>query len=522
MINNSLFYSTVHDKMMDLSLTIIAEEAFFLGLPYSFSELDQKEKMALHEYVNVAVEQLGGAKHILRNAMESHQKNDKAKYLYVKKMYDVCTEAASEVAERTTKELKEETPFNKALSEANFTEEEYKNFEKNADKLELEDVGKIVGEKVIATIKSEQEAQTREQELSDKIRELAEDQSGNEEEAEKANESFYKIALSPDDPRHHISLFSKLFEVATESMATLYPEEASSNLCEYTLNDLTFLFSLDSFKREVNALECLERLINLDGVVLNDGQLQEAAMEGLSNGMISKSAFVGAATCYTLLETLNTMNLHTPTKAEVDKFLNTKSDFSNYRNFAIESFMKQSKGIFHHIERDLNQIKDEESIREYRNELGIIENKISNIEVGTEGFAQCKSNILQNINHLYNKIDNKLGKINKEPIKRSASQQVAFEQDLGALNRLYTLYGRRDNVDGIKLIAIDSKTSKEVQVDFLDAMESVMFTRSINLTGKTSDISTRDYVKEIVDGCKFKQNEKKVFFRSKDGVSEKM
>jgi len=58
MINNSLFYSTVHDKMMDLSLTIIAEEAFFLGLPYSFSELDQKEKMALHEYVNVAVEQL--------------------------------------------------------------------------------------------------------------------------------------------------------------------------------------------------------------------------------------------------------------------------------------------------------------------------------------------------------------------------------------------------------------------------------------------------------------------------------
>ena len=32
---------------------------------------------------------------------------------------------------------------------------------------------------------------------------------------------------------------------------------------------------------------------------------------------------------------------------------------------------------------------------------------------------------------------------------------------------------------------------------------------------------TRDYVKEIVDGCKFKQNEKKVFFRSKDGLSEK-
>ena len=510
MINRELFYSAAHNKMMDTALTVIAEEAFFSGLPYEFSELSKEEKLALHEYVSTAVEQLGGAVNILKNSMSANEKTDRHKYLYTKKIYEVCTEAASEVATRVTEELEEKSSFDKALADTNFTEAEFKKFETSAERLDLPEVGKIVGEKVIATIKSEQEAEEREQELADQINELAEEK--NPTDVESAKESFYQLALDNDDPRHHVSLFSKLYEVATEAMAALYPEEANSNLCEFTINDITFIYGLDCYKRPVSALEALERLVNLDGAVINDGTLQESAMESLSNGSMSKSAFVAAATAYTLIETMNTMNLCTPSKAEIDKFMYTRSEYADYANKAVESFTSQAGTIFKDFERDLREMKNVDELKAYRSHIDEFETKVANIAVATEGFLQCKVNLQQQIKNIGSKIDAKIASLEAPAPERTGSLKVAFEQDTAALQRLYSLYGRRPGVDSVKIIA-DNNNSKNVEIQILDAMESVMTSKMITLEGLNK--STSDYLTEALVNNGFKTSEKKIVFRTK-------
>lgn len=514
MINRELFYSAAHNKIMDIALTVIAEEAFFSGLPYEFSELEKKEKLALHEYVSTAVEQLGGANTILKGAMEQFEKTDRAKYLYTKKMYEVCTEAAAEVAARVTEELEEKSSFENALADTNFTEDEFRKFETSAEKLDLQDVGQIVGEKVIATIKSEQETAEAEQALTDQINELSEEK--NPTDAESAKESFYQLALDTDDPRHHVSLFSKLYEVATEAMAALYPEEANANLCEFTINDITFLYGLDSYKRPVSALEALERLVNLDGAVINNGELQEVAVESLQNGSMSKSAFVAAATAYTLIETMNTLNLHTPSKTEIDKFMYTRSEYADYANKAVESFVGQAGTIFKNFERELREMNDVDSLKAYRHGVDIMETKIANIGVATEGFLQCKLDLQQQIKTVGERIDSKIKNIEAPAPARTPSLQVAFEQDTAALQRLYSLYGRREGVDSVKIIA-DNNNSKNVEIQILDAMESVMTSRNITLEGLNKP--TNEYLSEILANNGFKTSEKKIVFRTKRDFS---
>ena len=343
--------------------------------------------------------------------------------------------------------------------------------------------------------------------------ELAEENNpANEEDAALAKESFYQIALDRDDPRHHISLFSKLYEVATEAISALYPEEATANLCKYTLNDLTYVFGLESYRRPVSALEALDRLVHLDGAVINDGQLQEAAMESLMNGSTSKSAFVAAATSYTLIETMNTLNLHCPSKAEIDKFMYSKSEYADYGRSAVESFIGQSDTIFKSFEKNLREMKSVDELKSYRNEVDDIATKISMIGVATEGFLQCKLDLQHKIATMGERIDAKITALEAPEEKRTPTLQVAFEQDTAALQRLYNLYGRRPGVDSVKIIA-DNNNSKDIEIQILDAMESVMITKNISLEGLNKP--TSDYLGEVLSNNGFKTSEKKIVFRTK-------
>lgn len=514
MINTELFMSAMHNKIMNQALTIIAEEAFFLALPYSFSELKQEEKMALHNYVGTAIEQLGGAKTILTGAMESYKDTDRAKYLYVKKMFDICTEAASETATRATNEVDPEGDFDQALSEANFTEEEFKKFETAADSLELEDVGKIVSEKVVATIRSEQEAYDVEQNLNEQINDIVAETAETEEDISKGVESFYETALENNNPRHHVSLFSKLCEVAVEAMVTLHPEEVEEDICEKTLHDTTFLFSLDSYRKEIGAMEAIERLLTVDAKIINDGVMQESAMESIQNGSATKAAFGVTATAYTLMETLSTMNLHPLTNREIEKFINTNNTTASYIQGAVESFISNSNKVFVELNAEIRGINDVEALKARRSYYSDLESRVDSIGIASESFVQCKAAFMNNIANAYRKIDEKIAYLSKEKTARTSSEQVAFEQDLSAINRLYLLYGKRPTVSHMQIMTDEKGQSTTVSVDFMDAMESPLNHTTLQLNGGSS----LDYVTELVNESKFKQNGRRVVYATKSGT----
>ena len=432
-------------------------------------------------------------------------------------MYDICTEAANAVSSRAAAELNPEEDFNEALAATNFTEEEFQNFEANADKLELEDVGKIVNEKVIATIKSEQEAYDTEQALDNQIKDLVAETAETPEDLEKGVESFYTIALDNNNPRHHVSLFSKLCEVGIEAMITLHPDEVECDVCPKTLNDVTFLFGLESYRRGLDAVEALTRLVNMDESMLDENTLHQAAVEGLQNGNVAKTAFGVTATAYTLMETLNTMNIHNVTATEVESFINKRGTMRSYVDSAIESFVGSVDEFFAESNAEIRKLKDVESLRQHRSFYSALESRISEIRIASEALTECKAKFAAHINDVYKKIDDKIAYLSNNTQGRTASEQVAFEQDLAAINRLYMLYGKRESVSHMKITADERGGNNEVRIDFMDAMESPLNQSSLQLHG-----SSLEYVSELISGSKFKQNGRRVVYATTAGTRSEL
>ena len=523
MINRELFRTAVYNKLIDQALTMIASEAFVIGLPFPIDKLNDEEIIGLEGVVGTAIANLGGAKKLLTNAMESVKTNP-AKYRFVKSMFDNCHAYAMEAAAREAKELDPNEDFESALKKANFTEEELRRFETATDDLTIDEVGEIVSEKVIATIKSEQEAYEKEKALDQHIDEMLEASdvnTGSEEAANSAKESFYQMTLGVDNPRHPISLFSKMNEVALESLACLYPEEAEKTISIRGIEDLISFYTLKSYRREMGALESIERLINVDAAAINQNEFQEAALESLQNPACTQAAFVNATTAYTLMESLKTLNIFSPDKREIEAFINTSMTPASYGTHAVESFVSKAGELFKDLERNIRSTNTVDGLRDWRNQYSIIGEKLNAIGVASEAFLNCKHQVLEMIDKAKEKIDTKITALEANAPELGHDQKIAFEQDLAAVNRLYALYGTRPNV--VKAtFTIDTfkrENADIVDVAFVTATESVQ-NRSLTLQGVTESVNQYEYVKKLIAGSKFKENNKTTILHTLSGSNE--
>lgn len=515
MVNKELFTQKVKDKMMNKCLTIIAEEAFFRALPYSFADLSKEDKVSLHEYVGTAIEHFGGAKKMLQSAMESFERADRPKYLYMKKIYDICTESATEVANRKANELKNDEAYTEVIADADFTEEEFKKFESNSDALELDEVGKIIGEKVVATIKSEQQAQETETQLNQAIVDMVSNKSSSEEEIEKGVESFCQIALGNSNPRHPVSLFSKLHEIATESISYLHKDEASlEGICKDALFDTTYLFSVDSYKMPMSAMESFDRLMNVDVYAVNDNVEVEPAVESMQCGI--RKGFETAITAYTLMETLNTMNLHSLTHREIEKLINTNKSSSVYNNTAVESFITNATDILKSLDNEIRGLNTVEELEFHRGRYTEMKDKINSVGIATESFVKCKDMFINGIDTSCRKIDDKISVLMRKKPERNHAQQIAFEQDVASFNRVYSLHHRKPDADHLLITA--DPTDVDLKVQYMSALEAPITISFISLNNHPEDI--KDYVKEVIEASKYKENSTKVIFSTERGLRE--
>lgn len=522
MINRELFRTAVYNKLIDQALTMVASEAFVTGLPFPIDKLNDEEIIGLEGVVGTTIANLGGARKLLKNAMES-VKDNPAKYRFVKSLYDSCHGFAMEAAAREAKDLDPNEDFESALKEANFTEDELHRFESSNDDLSIDEVGNIVGDKVVATIKSEQEAYEKEKALDQYIDDMLEESdvdTSTEEAANAAKESFYKMTLGVDNPRHPVSLFSKLNEVALESMACLYPEEAQKTISIRAIEDLVSFYTLNSYRREMGALEAVERLINVDAAAINQNEFQEAALESLQNPACVQAAFVNAATVYTLMESLKTLNIFSPDKREIESFINTNMTPASYGAHAVESFVAKASDIFGDIEKNIRTTNDVDGLREWRNQYSIIEEKLGAIGVASESFLNCRNHVLEMIGKGKEKISAKITALEANAPEMSHDEKIAFEQDLAMVNRMYSLYGARPNVTKttFTIDTFDRANVDVVSLAFESATEGVQ-NHSITLEGVKTD-NQYEYVKKLISESKFKSNNKTAVLHTLSGSNE--
>lgn len=519
LMNKEVLRSAIYQKMMNKALTMIAEEAFFLALPYSFAELSNEDKQGLHGYVTEAIEHFGGARAILNNSIERNV-NDAAKKRYVTNIYNICNEIASEAAERIVNETSDDAEFSKTIQDTNFTEEEFKKFETKADDLELEEIGKIISDKVVATIKGEQEAFENEQIIDQKINEIiaGQNDTDNEEEIQKGVESFYKMALENDNPRHHVSLFSKLVESATEAIATLYPNDEGIGI--RALSDVTFLFSLSSYRKDMSATEAMDRLVSVDASLINDNKFMSSALESLEDQNTMKKAFVVGATAYTFMETMKTLNFVNPQKREIEAFINTSHTPASYGNYAVESFIKKSMDVFKTLNQDIRSMNSVEELLDYKKYYEEMSEKMDMIGIASESFVGCKEVFQEMIADAYKKIDNRCESLLQIEPEMSSSERVAYECDLAALNRIHAVYNKRTDIDHFTITYNDQTKSNMLVFEGRDAMESPLTSSSIYLEGLTAGKDAYKYVQNLVYDSKIDVGSRSVKFHTTSGFTK--
>lgn len=184
---------------------------------------------------------------------------------------------------------------------------------KAADKVELDNVSKIVSDKVANVIQAEKVTRYKLDEEKERLKQALIDDETNaiddDKAAESAMESLIDVPLARYDVRTHQTLFSTLQRRAVEALMSYKLDSdkvhASDVLTEITVNCTTEAFKPESMSFYSAATKAIEM------TVANECSDPESMKKIVSN------ATTFATIIYTLIELMHTMSLHTCTPGEV-------------------------------------------------------------------------------------------------------------------------------------------------------------------------------------------------------------
>jgi hypothetical protein len=320
-VNSALLDKAIYDKINLLSFHTVVNKAFLEGLPFGTDALSPTDKIDLSKYSLRALEGLGGTS-LLTNAIKN-TKDDIRKNSLLTRIENICTENATKCSKRITKDMEDKgetgtRTFEELIGDAKLTKEEYSEFIKSQGDLDLDRIAEIVKNKAIEVIKSEREAYERNEEMNEDLK-VAVDSMKNFK--GQTVESYLGVAFK-NDVKEHRSLFSRLQEVAYEAL--LYSGEVDE-LPMGVLNKVTFENSLEIFNFEDSLDQCLESL----QVVSHDPANTSDPV--IANKLLDTALNVSTIE-YTLLETLNTMNLYQPPLRAIESFVNGKANNKDAAN----------------------------------------------------------------------------------------------------------------------------------------------------------------------------------------------
>ena len=340
--NKNLLVKQLDQKFTAIVTKSLVTEAFINALPFPGEEVEANLESFV-EYSNTVLNSLSPESLIAR-ALEAAETNypDKPEY------NDALTDLENSVSS-VVRQIATEAANDAYLSDDTTPEivETAKLDQKATDKLAqlskqngIKGISKVIKKTVIDTIKKEKAEYEEEQKMREDIRDMlkSEDNSRQEsgnfadtaETAENADapapatdavESYLNYLLAPTDARHPISFFSKLQDVCMEGLMS-YPdfhEEFNHKFAAKITLESTFDY-FDKSKMPLN--EKLEYL-----AIASEGAAECANMTPEEKAMkmkrIAKTAFICSICIMTMMQTLKTMRLCSPSLGQVKDFVNT-------------------------------------------------------------------------------------------------------------------------------------------------------------------------------------------------------
>lgn len=513
-INKNLLSNALLDKFKNIALHAIVNECFINALPFGEDNLSKSDRVELTKYSKAVLESLGGFK-LIENA---HVDNIQQQFL-IDSIKDVCESAAKEACNRTVKECDTKNDnMTEIIDKAAFTKEEMQKMAKNADSLDTEKLSEIIQDKTIEVIKSEKEEYDKEKELyqqiedaitpDDDIEEENIEDSG-EEEDEKSLDSFLNIVLEKTAPRHHISLFSKLMDTATEAL--LNSNEEYDEIPHKTLKFITLESSLDIFDHE-NDIDTALEAVNL----LQSNTEEKDKEEVLNSSMIC------AVIQYTALETLNTLNLFTPDKKDIANFLAKECNTEISSNNIGATLVERLEDNVEIIRKKVFALPNNSSqqLSEYLN----IAKKYHEILHTTDNPAivSCKDELcrklIEVIDYINNRLDDNLTAA-KKPVELSKFDLRDKEETVAQINKVHRMCKDNPNVDSIRLIVNDFKEPSPVmEVECKDVTGKTIDSSFITIKHRDIFGNFNDFVKESYTNSKLPSLNKNVgIYESKTG-----
>ena len=163
--NRAVYQNTIRTKLRDTVFSAVVNECFIKALPFDRTEMDEETEHNLSMYALGVTESLGGFA-ALEAAIKST--TDPRKKTLLCDIARLCDETALEAATRIANKDDKTT---EELVAPTLSDDEYSEFTAKADKLDIDRIAEIVKEKVLKTLKNEQEARVRNETVNAALRE---------------------------------------------------------------------------------------------------------------------------------------------------------------------------------------------------------------------------------------------------------------------------------------------------------------------------------------------------------------
>jgi len=531
------------DKFKDLTFKSVVTEAFIRALP--LSDLDREDKQKLSRYSFSVIESLGGY-NLLDNAISTV--TDPYQKSLLDEINNICVSTAQEAAKRVEKHTEEDDDKSDITDKAKLTSNERNDFYEKVKSSDIEEVSEEIKNKVIDVISEEKESYEKEKALKEEINnELHRTTDGTEnlegddgtfdseddDEADMGNSNTNNLegdfggdnndGPTPDtsnlegdnmsldslidivsnnkfDPKEHKSVFSVLQSKAVESL--LHLNDNYESIHTELMKDLT----LDFYKQT----PVVESLVEANSVIDNLANYMEKPQLSTltSANMIMENALVNTIGAYTMIETLNSLNLIAPSVHNVKDFVLSDRSYESFANTKAQSVDKFVKESFITLEKD---IRKSHSIKELNNYHVAIENFINTLER-----KEDTSNMVSEFTSLMSVVDRKIGNI----VKESAIGDIDFntiqvDRDISSLNGIYNILSKKPNADRLRFLPVSESM---VDIKVIDRYGNVVGDSVLPIECDYGSLNRtmESYLKDIIPETKFKNSKLNLFMR-RDG-----
>lgn len=504
----------------------IVTEALIRSCPLDKGEL-AKYTDNLRDYVRNSLVNMN-ALQMVEEALVSDSHTDIQKaYLY--NLSDALTVIPHEAATRIANETAGVQSLSDAIGDRKFTEAEMSRLTKKVDDLTIPELSRVINRKVTAVLKDEKNAYEQEQilqkELSDMVKKNNEevasklgedgftqpvngnfgdenDENGKTKDAGKDGEppagsgdteepdvieedesldSYLNLILEKNDPRHHISFFSRLQDMAMETLMT-------SGVKVTDELPIPVLESL--IERAIPAYHKPDNSIDQDFEILNTAMESAACNTPCNTEMDdARIAHICSIVMYNLLETLNTMNVYHPTTNSVCQFVDGKPCVSTPDQVA-NHLSDSVADTVNSIKRRLKTMSPQE--------VGIAFDSCTNLKEKISNMTSKYPALEKNLPSLEAMIETLRQKISdnvKLPAAESFFTTRQRNENISQFSKLMSVWGKRPDVREIRFTPETATESTCVNVDIVGGNgvklgRTTMFLNRMDSFGSLENIVT--------------------------------